>query len=334
LNRSRINDETVQVLLATYNGERFLREQIESILAQTYAAVEIVARDDGSTDGTRAILQECATRYPERVQVLSGPPTGAAKTNFARLLEASTASYVAFSDQDDVWVQQKLELEMATMRELERQHGAETPLLVFSDLCVVNERLETIAGSFWAQEKIEPGKIHRLERLLMQNVLTGSTALLNAPLARLARRMPSEAYMHDWWVALVACAMGFSAAVAQPLVRYRQHDSNLLGAEPPEAGRGLPKWRQHEKRRERWEDSVRQAEGLLRVYEEVLPASAASRLRALLRCDSSSSSVRRVLGLLGNGFFADGVRGNLAMLWYLWDKRAASQAGDREGRSS
>jgi hypothetical protein len=320
------SEDRIEVLLATYNGERFLREQIDSILAQTHPAVEILARDDGSTDATAAILEEYAARYPERMRLISGPPTGAAKMNFVRLLEASTAKYVAFSDQDDVWIPEKLELEMQAMHELEATHGAERPLLVFSDLRVVDERLKTVETSFWAYQHVETEKIRRLERLVMQNVLTGCTALLNTPLVHLARRMPAEAYMHDWWVALIACAMGSSATVNQPLVLYRQHASNVLGAQPPLPGRGIPKWRQHAKRRQRWEISIRQAERLLQVYGAELPENATATLQALLRSDSSPSRLGRVLNLLRHGFYTDGVRGNLAIAWYLWDKDAAESA--------
>jgi glycosyltransferase involved in cell wall biosynthesis len=314
----------VQVLLATYNGERFLREQIESILAQTLPGISILARDDGSQDGTAAILAEYARCLPQRFEVLRmGSSAGGAKANFLALLRASTAAYVAFADQDDVWLPEKLALEMEAMQTLERQHGVEGPLLVFCDLQVVDDRLAPLAPSFWALRNLEPHNIQRLERLLMENVLTGCTALLNAPLVRLALAMPEEAHMHDWWVALLACVFGHAAFLRQPLVLYRQHAENVIGAAQRTGMERIGTWR-HDSCRERWEVSVGQAEGLLRVYETALPEKARSRLRALLQTDAHPSRIHRLILLMRNEFFIHRFRSNVATAWFLWKKDAAT----------
>jgi glycosyltransferase involved in cell wall biosynthesis len=136
----------VQVLLATYNGERFLREQIDSILAQTLPGVSILARDDGSNDSTPQILEDYGRRSPDRFRILpTVTPTGSARDNFLALLHASEAPYIAFADQDDVWLPQKLERQMNAMHGLEQRYGTSTPLLVFSDLRVVSDDLTSIA---------------------------------------------------------------------------------------------------------------------------------------------------------------------------------------------
>ena len=99
----------VEILLATYNGARFLREQIDSILAQDYGNIRVLARDDGSSDGTVEILHQYAKRFPGRFRVMpSSAPTGSAKNNFLLLMKASTADYVCFADQDDVWLPAKV----------------------------------------------------------------------------------------------------------------------------------------------------------------------------------------------------------------------------------
>lgn len=314
----------VQVLLATYNGERFLREQIDSILAQTQPGVAILARDDGSQDGTVTILNEYAQRFPERFRMLSPEaPTGSARSNFLALLQASTAPYVAFADQDDVWLPEKLSLEMHAMRELEQRRGTECPLLVFSDLRVVSESLVPLASSYWKFRDIEPRNIRRLERLLMENVVTGCTAFLNAPLAHKARSMPEEVHMHDWWVALLACTFGDAAFLPQPLVLYRQHAGNVIGALPSE--RSMRQRLPHDRRHERWSSSVRQASALLRLYRATLSPEASQRLRALLSCDAAASRWRRVGMLLHHGFFIHRFAANLGTAWYLWNKSTADQ---------
>jgi hypothetical protein len=320
----RSEERVVEVLLATYNGQRFLREQIDSILRQSYPHVRILVRDDGSTDGTLGILTEYAGEFPERFRVVQGPPTGNAKWNFLRLLEASTAEYMAFADQDDVWTADKIELEMEAMRRLEYEHGSGSPLLVFSDLRVVDENLNTLRPSFWSNERIKPENIGRFERLLAQNVVTGCTALINRPLATLAQPMPASSYMHDWWIALIAGALGYTEFLVAPTVLYRQHDRNVLGASRPvKQQRLVPKWRQHGERRKSWDCNVGMAEALLEAHSERLPASKLKTVQALLRCEQHPNRLVRVGAFLRQGFFIErALRGNAARLWYLWDMDA------------
>jgi glycosyltransferase involved in cell wall biosynthesis len=222
----------VTILLATYNGERYLREQIDSLLAQTHP-VRVLARDDGSRDGTVSILRDYAERWPQRFALLEDDSgTGHAKWNFLRLTDTAVQipgiDYLAFADQDDVWMPEKIELEMKAMRQLEKRYGATVPLLVFSDLSVVDASLGMLHCSFWEDQRIDPRKIHRLRRLLAQNVVTGCTSVLNRPLAAMSLRMPPEAIMHDWWVALLASAQGHAAFVREPLVLYRQHGNRWV----------------------------------------------------------------------------------------------------------
>ncbi len=231
------SDAEIEVLLATYNGARFLSEQIASVLEQDYPQVRVLARDDGSMDASAKILQHHAERFPEHFCVLpSGSPTGSAAGNFRELLLASDADYVALCDQDDVWCRDKLSRSMEAMRRLEQQHGSQTPLLVFTDLRVVSDDLRTVQASLWRHNRIDPSASLHLNRLLGENVATGCTMLLNRPLAKLSSRMPSNheasqtIVMHDHWIALVAAAFGKTAWVAEPTVLYRQHDANVVGA--------------------------------------------------------------------------------------------------------
>ena len=316
----------VQVLLATYNGERFLRQQIESILAQTYTPLQILARDDGSQDGTRTILEEYASASPERFMLMPlDATTGGSKWNFVRLLQAATAEYVALADQDDVWLPDKISREMEAMQGLERKNGVEKPLLVFSDLRIVDDALWTKFESLREHQGIEPASIHELRRILSQNVVTGCTALLNRPLVQLATRMPAEAFMHDWWIALLACSFGDATAMPEPTVLYRQHGANVLGAGTVRRVSGAPVWRQHGLRREQWEMTVVQAQGMLRVHASELTVQQRDLLRAYVRCETSSNRFVRVSTWLSHGFFPNGLRAILARLWYLWDMDAAKR---------
>jgi hypothetical protein len=221
----------VQVLLATYNGARFLREQIDSVLAQEDVTVRILARDDGSNDETRDILAEYATTYPERFHVVQdGLRTGTARGNFGLLLKATNAKYAAFCDQDDVWLPNKLHDSMVAMRLLESRHGEHSPLLVYTDLRVVDESLRTVSESLWQSNSLVGVQSPSLAGLLSENVVTGCTALLNRALINRMAIMPATAQMHDHWAALLASSLGAMAAVPQPTVLYRQHASNVVGA--------------------------------------------------------------------------------------------------------
>jgi glycosyltransferase involved in cell wall biosynthesis len=313
-------DATVQVLLATFNGERFLREQIDSILEQTYPSLEILACDDGSSDTTPAVLAEYATRYPAKLKLLSGAPTGSPKTNFQRLMRASTAPCIAFADQDDIWLPQKLAAEMQAIRALEQQHGASTPLLVFSDLEVVDSELRPLNPSLWKLHGLHPENIGRLERVLMQNVVTGCTVLANRPLVDLAREIPEDASMHDWWIALVACVFGRAQFLRDRLVRYRQHSGNALGAEAPVGLMKLPRWRDHTLRSIQWTDTLRQARAFHRTYRSQLPPAALATLQELERIDASQSRTERLWRMFRNGFLLTPLRPTLAIAWYLWDR--------------
>ncbi len=191
----------------------------------------MVARDDGSTDETTDVLREYQKRFPDRVHVIEDRRCrlGACQ-NFARLLEESTAPYIAFADQDDVWMPDKLERLLERMRSLEERFGADEPLLVHSDLEVIDDSGRVLGGSFWKYQAIRPDVAGDWRRLMVQNVVTGCAAMINGALRDLARPIPAEAIMHDWWLALVAARFGAIGYVRHATVRYRQHKGNDKGA--------------------------------------------------------------------------------------------------------
>lgn len=220
----------IEILLATYNGECWLQELLDSLKAQTSQEWTILARDDGSTDGTLDILRRFELSNPELVRIIQGPkslpgPMG----NFAALIEASSAPYVMFCDQDDVWLPEKIQRLLDVMQKTERECPDDTPVLVHSDLRVVDRNLKVIANSFWDYQYLNRGK-SVFGRLLVENVVTGCASILNRALINAAMPIPQEAIMHDWWMALVASAFGKIVPIDDPLVLYRQHGDNNLGA--------------------------------------------------------------------------------------------------------
>ncbi len=226
-----MQDETVEVLMATCNGEAFLAEQMASILSQTHRNVTLRVRDDGSHDGTAAIAAQFAERHPGRVIIEPGGdrPAGAAR-NFSALLEKAAGPYVMLADQDDVWLKDKVAVTLARMKQAEQARSGDLPILVHTDLRVVDEALSTLAESFWRYQNLRPHRTLTLNRLLVQNTVTGCTAMLNRALVDRVRPMPEGVIMHDWWLALVAAALGAIEVVDQPTVMYRQHGANDIGA--------------------------------------------------------------------------------------------------------
>lgn len=320
----------VEVLLATYNGARFLREQIDSILAQDYGNIRVLARDDGSSDGTVEILAQYAARFPDRFRVMPlGVATGNPKNNFLLLMKASTADYICFSDQDDVWLPDKVSRTKQAMDQLESQWGAKLPLLVFTDLHLVDDKLRILHESFWTYMNIDPGRINRLSELMVQSVVTGCTAMLNRPLLELSVRMPEEAYMHDLWISWLASFMGKSGPVRAQTVLYRQHDRNVIGTGSNAAGMAVQaptrSWWERIRRPRiaeahvfRWEIGQRQARAFLKEHGAELTAKKRALLRGFLRCQTSRSRFIRVASLIRYGFYYLGLKPNLAMMIHLW----------------
>lgn len=223
--------DKIAILLASYNGEKYIVEQIESLLAQTEAGWELFYHDDGSTDRTVELLRCYEEQYPDRIHVLDGLPCGGAKDNFHWMMKNVQAPYVMFCDQDDVWLPEKVEVTLREMKRLEAEFGREKPLLVFTDLCVTDESLHPIAVRMSAYQKLNPWRI-KPKDLMIQNVISGCTVLINRTLATLASKPENtdEIMMHDWWCALIAASFGGVSYVDQALVLYRQHGGNFLGA--------------------------------------------------------------------------------------------------------
>lgn len=310
----------IEVLLATYNGERFLREQIDSILTQDYPDIRVLARDDGSSDGTPAILREYAAQFPDRFHVMPATaPAGGAKENFLLLMKASTASYICFADQDDVWLPDKVSQTMQAMAQLESQWGFETPLLVFTDLQVVDDELNILYKSFWTKMAIDPKWIHQFKKLLPGAVVTGSTMMLNRSLLSLSLRMPPEAFMHDRWISLLTSAFGKSHAVDRQTVLYRQHSSNVVGlGENAAPVPFLRRLRNANSPVVSWRRNQRQARSLLTTHGAEMPEDKREILKAFLRCETDANRFARVGLFFRHRFYTPGWLALLATLLHLF----------------
>lgn len=222
--------EKIAILMATFNGGKYISEQIDSILSQTFTGWELFIHDDGSEDNTIEIIRKYQNRYPDKIHILAGQKTGGSKQNFLFLLASVEAKYYMFSDQDDVWLKSKIAKTFDHMQVLEKKSLNE-PILVFTDLSVVNENLEMIdvKMSSYQSLKMDHTTFHQL---MMQNIVTGCTMMINQKCAELSLKCKdiNEMIMHDWWFALTASKFGIVSAVDEPLILYRQHSDNTVGA--------------------------------------------------------------------------------------------------------
>jgi glycosyltransferase involved in cell wall biosynthesis len=220
----------IALLMATYNGGAFIEAQLDSLLGQTMEDWQLVVRDDGSDDDTVGKIRSYAAK--DKRILLQNDDSGrlGASRSYFKLLEhgSGQADYFMFCDQDDVWLPDKIEVTLLKMREMEKRFNPRTPLLVHTDLSVADRNLRVLAPSLWASQKLDPA-IVGLNRLLIQNNVTGCTMMINRPLAALAAP-PAPVIMHDWWLALVASAFGAIGHVPRSTIVYRQHGTNDTGA--------------------------------------------------------------------------------------------------------
>ena len=223
----------IDILVAVYNGEKYLKEQLTSILNQTYKEFNIIIRDDGSTDSSLDIIKEFNQLYPEKVTFVEDVPSGSAKNNFFELMNYAKSDHIMFCDQDDIWFENKIEVTLKKMQATENTYGKDVPILCHTDLTVVDKNLNTINPSFFKMQKFDITKT-TLNRALVQNIVTGCTMMINKALLDLAKGTNSEdIIMHDWWLFLIASAFGRVEVVTTPTILYRQHEENQVGANDP-----------------------------------------------------------------------------------------------------
>ncbi|MEG3311658.1 glycosyltransferase family 2 protein [Streptococcus sp. SS-4456] len=214
----------VNILMSTYNGQQFLAEQIRSIQEQTFSDWTLLIRDDGSSDQTKDLLQDFA-RQDSRIRLIDVEEQnnlGVIKS-FHRLVQYEKADYYFFSDQDDVWLPDKLEVSLQEAR----LYPTDQPLMVYMDLTVVNQDLQVMTESMIRSQSHHANT--ELVQELTENTVTGGVAMINHTLAELWSET-EDILMHDWYLALLASALGKLVFIDKPGELYRQHADNVLGA--------------------------------------------------------------------------------------------------------
>jgi len=336
----------IHIILATYNGEQYLRRQLDSIL-QSYEDFCLHIFDDGSTDETPDILKEYQTMCPNRIKVnfneqnlgctrnfLNGLKTvyeelklGGGKTvqsvpgierlqdgDFVKEDDKNCKHYFMFCDQDDIWYPEKLSITQKAMRRLEKKYGSSVPLLVFTDAVVTDADGEEIAPSFIAQNKLNPYAVSTA-RILTENKCIGCTSMMNEALVQILTKVPEQARYHDWWMALLATSFGRMSYLNRKTLSYCQHGNNVVGVQKFTS---YVKQRLFslKKQKEMLLATQQQATEFLTIYGEVLAEEKQEVIEAFATL-SEQSFMRRRINILKYGFFKTGLIRNIGLLFII-----------------
>lgn len=302
-----INDKKIAILLATYQGESYIKQQLDSLLGQTYKNWKAFIHDDGSKDQTVRIVKEYCEKYPDHFSIIEGPSCGGAKGNFFFLTNMIESELYMYCDQDDVWKSEKVQITLDGMEKISKK---EKPCLVFTDLTVVDSNLKVIDNSMSHYQRLDCEK-KGLNRALIQNVVTGCTMMINRSLRDLMVKKCDykNVLMHDWWAAVIANAFGEAYYIDVPTILYRQHLDNSVGAKKT--------------------FSIENLKAIIRNQQKVKDALKGTRIQAaefykvfrIKSCKKYAESgkmpkVKRVVFYFKNGYFKSSLIRNIGLI--IW----------------
>lgn len=334
----------VNIILATYNGEKYIREQLESIVQCNYKNWKLWIFDDGSNDDTHCIIEEYICKYPDKISFHRNTGNKGVTRNFlegvqiaaeqnGRIREESDTfgedtisvsdddsepqkiiDYYMFCDQDDVWMTDKIDKTMMHMKKEEKKHGENTPVAVFTDALVVDNDLNVLYRSFHKCNNLDTKKVD-LPHIMMENKLIGCTIMFNESLRKIMCVQPDNARYHDWWVAMIAAAFGRISYLPAVTLFYRQHGGNVVGNQNffTYVNDRLSSLQQQ---KEVIYKTALQAGEFYNMYEADMPARVKKQVYLMANMFDHSWFMRRHL-VLKFGFMKTGVLRNLGLLIVL-----------------
>lgn len=221
----------IEILLATYNGEKYLKEQLLSIVNQTNQNWFLTIRDDGSTDSTPEIISSFIQLYPNKIKLLTDSYSRLKSTlSFSKLIEASSGNYMMLCDQDDYWLPTKIEDTLKVLLE-EEQKNPDIPIMVFTDMKVVDNNLNILNHSFINSQKLYPTVVSDYHKLIALNVVAGCTTLFNRKSISYITPIISSKIIHDQWIAVNISKFGKVVFLEKQTSLYRQHGNNTVGTD-------------------------------------------------------------------------------------------------------
>ena len=305
----------IDILLAVYNGERFLPSLSRSLRSQSCGDFRVLCRDDGSRDGSAALLAKLE-REDKRFRIIYGSPSGSASGCFFALLRSADSPYTMFCDQDDVWHADKVEKTLRAMQEAEARYGADTPILVHTDLRVVDAVLREISPSMMDYQQLCPDEAG-LPRLLCQSLVSGCTMMINAPLRRLITEHPgADCLMYDWWISLVAAAFGKIVYLPEATIDYRQHGGNQVGVQNSRSAAYILQKLRGGSAKTALADTYRQAAAFAAAFGELLSRQAAEQVRGYAALPEKNK-LQRIRELRRLGTLKRGTLRRLGQYWFV-----------------
>ncbi|MDR2548602.1 MAG: glycosyltransferase family 2 protein [Desulfobulbus sp.] len=297
----------IDILLATFNGETFLREQWDSLLGQSYTNWRLIIRDDGSSDHSVEMIREFKRQNPEKILFDDEDcQSKGACGNFSCLLGKSTSDYIMLCDQDDVWRPDKVSKTIELMKSIEQKYGHDKPILIHTDLRIVDEQLQPIFSSLLKYQHLSPHSGSQMHRLLTQNIATGCTMMINRPLLKLATPIPKKAIMHDWWLALIAALFGKISFLDESTILYRQHHKNCVGAKRWGIGRMVFQIQHFEAACKAMLHTMEQAKAILELYRDQIPPAMHAMINAYADLPRMSK-MNRIKTVFKYRFFRQGM---------------------------
>ncbi len=299
---------SLQVLLGTFNGEKFLHEQLRSLADQTFSDFEVLVSDDASTDGTLDVIESFRPLLRIRQLPLRSNLAQArsARRNFEYLISSSSASLIALCDQDDIWDADKLQ----RMLDVERKASSREKVLFYSDARTVDRDGRTLSPSYFRSARKDPRR-NDLRQVLVENVVSGNMSLIRGEFARSAMPLPEASPGHDWWLAARAAAVDGLCYIPCQLVSYRQHGSNEVGVPALSLRTLTAEARSIAKRSNRQlriQHKINQAESLARLLDDHKGPAAA------LGAIPNQKKISRVRTLASYGLWHSNLIRNLAFV--------------------
>lgn len=307
---NQINEDTVAIIMATYNGEKYISKQIESIIHQTYSNWILFIRDDGSTDNTREIMNKYKLKYADKIVIIDDKSLsgGSSKKNFASILKWVSNmycfNYYMFCDQDDYWINTKIEVSIQRVKNVEENYDG--PILVHTDLKVVDKNLNILGESFINYRALNPDK-RDINHLLVQNNITGCTMCWNKKLNDIVDISDESVAMHDWWIALVASCFGRIEYISTPTILYRQHGGNVVGATKVKSIKFIiNRLRGNSHVKETLHMSIQQASAFLEYYNQLLSNNQKQNILRFSEFDKKSK-IKKLIEVFRYGYLKQGV---------------------------
>ena len=303
-------NKKITILLSLYGQSIFWEDFFESLKQQSEQNFTLLYRFDGKRDG---IMAERLAKYDFSSELTPSDAKGLPETYWELLKNAPDNDYTMFADQDDIWHADKVQCSLEAMEKAEALYGKETPILIHSDLRVVDQELSEISPSFVKHQSLNPRK-KDFKSLMLQNNVTGCTVMINRALRNIVR-FPEYTICHDWHLALTAAAFGKIVFADTALIDYRQHGGNVFGA--VQRKDLLSKKNQRQYLHERLQFTQKQAASFLELYREKLSTEQIKYLEAWSRNLHEKSYLKRLFCLFRRNFRKHDWLRTIGMWWAI-----------------